>query len=325
MQAGPDDPDIGEEGYLALLARVSYDRRRAERPALPDVAAPCWDRLGDIQEEPAAKRTQRWLAQLSRYRQRPGDAADLPREDLWEEQIARAGPVEICLDEDDDVQTEARPPPAVQCRPVPSVPLMVSALQVRPPPLTVTLCRGEGPCPSARPVPAFLAEENNNNNNTPPAQPLPPPVLLRSQPVPVPSVGQPSDVSFAHQSPPIGNDSVLKALLLDPASRKRPLSPPPQPPPRQTLPDDTDILRRRLMGLRDPIPTTRPKTPEPEPKAVPAIPTVPAAPASPPPRSHLVVPCLKDSYKKTSVLKHLLYRYCTTFEGSADNIKKDGL
>ena len=47
--------------------------------------------LTDIKEEPAAKRTQMWLAQLGRYRQKSlQEEIDRNQEDLWQEQIARA-------------------------------------------------------------------------------------------------------------------------------------------------------------------------------------------------------------------------------------------
>ena len=94
-----------------------------------------------------------------------------------------------------------------------------------------------------------------------------------------------------------GSSSVLKMLLMDPNARKRPLSPPPNPVQNKRNPnafsnkigespmnnnsadekstesenafkkfygapntnDDTDILRRRLLGIRDPTPQTTPQ------------------------------------------------------------------
>jgi hypothetical protein len=93
-----------QENYLSILAQMRAVNKRQESdkeskifveskivnetPILPPSRSP---NLTDIKEEPAAKRTQMWLAQLGRYRQKSlQEELDRNHEDLWEEQIARA-------------------------------------------------------------------------------------------------------------------------------------------------------------------------------------------------------------------------------------------
>jgi hypothetical protein len=146
-------------------------------------------------------------------------------------------------------------------------------------------------------------------------------------------------------------DSVLKSLLLDSSSRKRPISPPPPPPVavvKNPFPaDETDILRRRLLGLPDlePVPA------KPAPKFSPPSATVTSRDAdrqtsplavnlsqnfieslrnnlNPSDDARFGVADVKaprliderTSYKTTSVLKHLLHRYNAD---ATDNSKKE--
>ena len=170
----PPPKHTSQEGYLTLLAQMraqnntnhhhqqqegdflsppstlsssrSPSLRSSPRPTtvLTPMALP------DIKEEPAAKRTQMWLAQLGHYRQKSllQEEMDRNHDELWEEQIARkksaaasaAKPaaVEINLDEEDsassvdplaeirgDATASAVPPPKPVMQP------LMSALQVR--------------------------------------------------------------------------------------------------------------------------------------------------------------------------------------------------
>ena len=428
-----------EDGYLAMLANVSYNRREREpsqdwqqsiqqqqqQPQPQDLKStsnsPQWEVLKDIMEEPAAKRTQMWLAQLGQYRQKElQEEIDRSHDELWEEQIARIKhnpirspleAVEITIDED---KNEAKAIAAAtarkmeqRTRPPAMLPLMMSALQVRPAPppppppalspilsrgpspqqLTLTLHSSDGESDGSTPrkVPAYYTEESNNNNNNnnvviPRHVPLaPPPLPQRSLPIPIPRIThpvKPDGPSPKSNSPP--TDSVLKSLLLDAASRKRPISPPPKavaaaPSPaksRFSVSDETDILRRRLLGLKDVVePTASSKIVMPMPRFAPPSATVTSKDVTPlnvtSPVHHYHIspqqqqrplddgekavvvsripllslpddlsseedrsrssgeekqqpqqqqqpqqPCLNDSsYKRTSVLKHLLHRY----------------
>ena len=122
-------PTAPSNGYLNLLASLSVQQPKAlteqfgtndfsERPRKSSecstASSPPY--LPDIKEECATKRTQMWLAQLGRYRQKSfQDEMDRNHEELWEEQIAKVKhnpvrspiePIQINLAEDDE--SEAR-------------------------------------------------------------------------------------------------------------------------------------------------------------------------------------------------------------------------
>ena len=132
-----------QSGYLNLLAHLSAQRKaesdlelaaaieqQQRRPSLKNNSAaheataaatlpaglspPPY--LPDIKEESATKRTQMWLAQLGRYRQKSfQDEMDRNHDELWEEQIAKVKqcpvrspiePIEITLDQDENSTAE---------------------------------------------------------------------------------------------------------------------------------------------------------------------------------------------------------------------------
>ncbi len=118
LSVGSDDKSHTSEQVMAQLPpppppppllptrKPSVSRSPSLSPPATAIALP------DIKEEPAAKRTQMWLAQLGQYRQKSLLQEELDRnhEELWEEQISRAKrnpvrsplePVEITLDEND--------------------------------------------------------------------------------------------------------------------------------------------------------------------------------------------------------------------------------
>ena len=336
-----------EDGYLAMLANVSFSRLEGSKGSVGDwshqaptrqsTSTPHWEVLRDMQEEPAAKRTQMWLAQLGQYRHKDfQDELDRSHDELWEEQIARAKQsssnstscssnnnntscssnnnntscssnnntnttttnvrssieaVEITIDDDDDDEAKAV---EKKSRPPRLLPMMMSALQVHPAPppppppalspiasrgpspqrvtLTLHTSEGESQGSSPRRVPAFYAEDtnnNNNNNNVAITRHVPlatPPLPQRSLPIPIPrshnnnnnnnknsnNILKSENSAKSQISHP--TDSVLKSLLLESSSRKRPISPTPPPPTAASKPfpvDETDILRRRLLGLPD--------------------------------------------------------------------------
>ena len=318
-----------EDGYLAMLANVSFSRMEGnsnsskdwtqQAPAqqqLKASSAPNWEVLKDMQEEPAAKRTQMWLAQLGQYKQKEyQEELDRSHDELWEEQIARAKlsnstnnnnsnvrssieAVEITIDDEDEeakaVEKKARPPRLL--------PMMMSALQVHPappppPPPALSPIASRGPSPQRvtlmlhnsegesqgssppRRVPAFYSDEsnNNNNNNIVVHRHVPlatPPLPQRSLPIPIPRSHNNINNHHSNNSSSCNNslkseistksfpasgqtDSVLKSLLLESTSRKRPISPPPAPAVKSPA-EETDILRRRLLGLPDLEPVAKP-------------------------------------------------------------------
>ena len=139
IQAQTQQP---QSGYLNLLAHLSAQRKaesdlelaaaieQQRRPSLKNNSAheattatlitsaglspPPY--LPDIKEESATKRTQMWLAQLGRYRQKSfQDEMDRNHDELWEEQIAKVKqcpvrspiePIEITLDQDENSTAE---------------------------------------------------------------------------------------------------------------------------------------------------------------------------------------------------------------------------
>ena len=171
-------PTAPSNGYLNLLASLSVQQPKAhtehfgtndlERPRKSSecstASSPPY--LPDIKEECATKRTQMWLAQLGRYRQKSfQDEMDRNHEELWEEQIAKVKhnpvrspiePIQINLEDDENEareathvsaaeevrgglkpQAEVIAPPALPVRksiaPPRMIPLM-SALECYPPP-----------------------------------------------------------------------------------------------------------------------------------------------------------------------------------------------
>ena len=214
-QVPPPQP---QSGYLNLLAHLSAQRKaesdlelaaiEQRRPSLKNSEATLITSgpppyLPDIKEESATKRTQMWLAQLGRYRQKSfQDEMDRNHDELWEEQIAKVKqcpvrspiePIEITLEDDstenataaEEVRGGLKPkleagiptPPAPVAPPAPTlappvrklaprgmIPLMMSALECYPPPRR----------PSSPPANAASTPAKENANLIRPATPVSP-------------------------------------------------------------------------------------------------------------------------------------------------------
>lgn len=133
-------PHQTQQSYMDLLAQIRASNENSDKtsssqytppsstpslvketaPALTEVTRDSLPALPDIKEEPAAKRTQMWLAQLGNYKEKTiQEDLDRNHDELWEEQIARvrknaiqlSAPrkaVEIVLD-DDASSTDSHP------------------------------------------------------------------------------------------------------------------------------------------------------------------------------------------------------------------------
>ena len=168
-------PQAQPQGYLSLLAHLSAQRKAEQNSDLSEQIRsaesdqPIRDQqqrsqsessiapyLSDMKEEPAAKRTQMWLAQLGQYKHKPTsvggmaggspaseaigfqDEIDRNHDELWEEQIAKAKshpvksplePIEITIvdqENDNDLNSGCKailPPPMVSRPPTPLSPI----------------------------------------------------------------------------------------------------------------------------------------------------------------------------------------------------------
>ena len=171
-------PQAQPQGYLSLLAHLSAQRKAEQNSVLSEqIRSAESDQqirdqqqrsqsessiapyLSDMKEEPAAKRTQMWLAQLGQYKHKPAhpvggvahcggspgastigfqDEIDRNHDELWEEQIAKAKshpvksplePIEITIvdqENDNDLNSGCKailPPPMVSRPPTPLSPI----------------------------------------------------------------------------------------------------------------------------------------------------------------------------------------------------------
>jgi len=350
-----------ERRYVEFLEQVRLQREEHERERAVKVVGDAHlhggevhqPGLADLKEECAVQRTRMWLAQLGRYRQHALAQEELDRshDELWEEQIARASAKGGRADVNVDVEMKKPANPAAAFRPwgprPPSRPAPSATItRPQPPPAEETIA-----LPRAAFVPDF--SKISAAAGPPPPKKTPPPVILPlendipsdlSSPERRSSGGAASEeeLQAAAKGAP-EDDSVLKSLLLDRFSRKRPYEEPPKPPtlpkfkpPSHAAEDTNDILRRRLLGIKDPLP-------EPPKSHLPVAP----APTRPSMGKPVAKPAAKESdcdrddkhhpnpgeddargeedreeekrrlsiYSRTSVLKHLLHRY-TAAEGA---------
>ena len=326
--------NMGSSPSRTFLTKLSSSNGNfiASPPRSPSRSPSRSPMLPDIKEEPAAKRTQMWLAQLGRYRQRSLFQEELDRnhEELWEEQIAKAktqasklplAPVEITLDEE---------PPTLEKKdqnPVPIEPLtqppkpnfvgmfpLMSALQVHPPPrpkaapsATITRPPSEEETPPTLNLTTLPAKylRLSDDSVEPKKDQAPRKDILQiteefKTDEQLPVVKDTIEPMDKEKSEPVDitkepemNSSVLKSILLEGgSSRKRSslTNTAPTPKPGWLAKDNNnssscnDILRRRLLGIKDPIcaasaPTSNPSWV----KSPPSRPTFA-------PNNHLLIP-----------------------------------
>ncbi|CAB4065424.1 unnamed protein product [Lepeophtheirus salmonis] len=245
----PADPPSSQQdaGYLSLLAHISSAQRRvAEKEEALRSDSP------SLPEEPAAKRTQMWLAQLGRYRQKSVQyEIEKNHEELWEEQIAKIkqNPREEEDDEEggylhlggveEHEQEHHHHVPGLIMTEEANIKEERAAEEER-------IIMGEPHDPLQLQLQAY---EDQRGVSPPPSSPH-----QLKHIVSLPNTHSPPSTCKNEDDPELisSDGSVLKSILLDRIGRKRPsLDPTPVPPKANHQEDSTDILRRRLLGLKE--------------------------------------------------------------------------
>ena len=316
----PQEAYQRNQAYINLLATLRAHNDQGEKRQVEEQSqVPIQHRstrspnLEDLKEEPAAKRTQMWLAQLGQYQQKSlQEELDRNHDQLWEEQIARvkANPVKSPLEPEeiviDDPAPEKQKQDISEEKPQPNMmfPLM-SALEVHPPPLGFKMKRK----PSATitrppaveeepkqvrllsPLQKKVGENQELPKNEEKKITLPLehnlPELYSEEKETIATVPEQKEEKVEEEEPV----SFLKSILLDRMSRKRP-SLDQKPLIRPVVKSEpNDILRSRLLGLPPVLENTEPK------------------PKMKKEDEPVVKKQEKSSYAHKSVLKHLLFRY----------------
>ena len=263
-----------QDSYLSLLAQFaakeSEERSLAEESSSMGAgsrqAAPA---ILPAKEESSVKRTQLWLQQVNKYRHKPPkEELDANHEQLWEQQISRVKrnpvrsplePVEIVIEDDGEksgCSFEGSPRHTIRSS--------VSRRST----LTNNNAMQEGSV-------VYQAGASYTSPLVfPPAGCPTPPIRI---PTPHQAAATPPPPAFspspnASPAPPLEEGGLLKSLLMDNRKRKRSSSkelgsdpnPKKSPSPRLSLPrpaaatpepplsSDTDILRKVLMGIKEP-------------------------------------------------------------------------
>merc|ERR1719323_1454640 len=274
-----------QESYLSLLAQ--FAAKESEERSLAENANGESSSMGARQppaippakEESSVKRTQLWLQQVNKYRHKPPkEELDANHEQLWEQQISRVKrnpvrsplePVEIVIEDDGEKSGssfEGSPRHTIRSSVSRRSTLTNNNIQEGSVVYQANLAPAAGaaasytsplvfPGPAGCPTPPIRIP-------TPQAAATPPP----------PASFSPSPI--ASPAPPLEEGGLLKSLLMDNRKRKRSSSkelgsdpnPKKSPSPRLSLPrltaatpdppsSETDILRKVLMGIKDPQPS----------------------------------------------------------------------
>jgi hypothetical protein len=266
-----------QDSYLSLLAQFakkeSEERSLAENSngELSSMGARQAPAILPAKEESSVKRTQMWLQQVNKYRHKPPkEELDANHEQLWEQQISRVKrnpvrsplePVEIVIEDDGEKSGssfEGSPRHTIRSSVSRRSTLTNNNIQEG----SVVYQAGAAsynsplvfPGPAGCPTPPIRIP-------TPQAAATPPPPAFSPSP-------------NASPAPPMEEGGLLKSLLMDNRKRKRSSSkelgsdpnPKKSPSPRLSLPrptaatpepppSETDILRKVLMGIKDPQPS----------------------------------------------------------------------
>jgi len=275
-----------QDSYLSLLAQ--FAKKESEERSLAEKANGESSSMGARQQAPAilpakeessVKRTQMWLQQVNKYRHKPPkEELDANHEQLWEQQISRVKrnpvrsplePVEIVIEDDGEKSGssfEGSPRHTIRSSVSRRSTLTNNNIQEGSVVYQANLAPAAGasasytsplvfPGPAGCPTPPIRIP-------TPQAAATPPP----------PASFSPSPI--ASPAPPMEEGGLLKSLLMDNRKRKRSSSkelgsdpnPKKSPSPRLSLPrpaaatpeppsSETDILRKVLMGIKDPQPS----------------------------------------------------------------------
>ena len=267
-----------QESYLSLLAQ--FAKKESEERSLTENANGESSSTGarppailPAKEESSVKRTQMWLQQVNKYRHKPPkEELDANHEQLWEQQISRVKrnpvrsplePVEIVIEDDGEKSSfEGSPRHTIRSS--------VSRRST----LTNNNNNGEGSVVYHQPNLAS-ASYTSPLVFPPPSQCPTPPIRI---PTPQAAGTPPPPSPNANPASPPEEGGLLKSLLMDNRKRKRSSSkelgsdpnPKKSPSPRLSLPrpvaatpeppsSDTDILRKVLMGIKDPQPSASAK------------------------------------------------------------------
>jgi len=327
-----------QESYLSLLAQLAK-KESEERFAESNQSSSTATRPSAIlpaKEESSVKRTQMWLQQVNKYRHKPPkEEMDANHEQLWEQQISRVKrnpvrsplePVEIVIEDDGEKCPSAASSPRRIIRM--SQGRRSTITNNNQESMSVYQASIVAPCsPLVFPIPC----------------PTPPMRVATPMAAPTPPPSHPSPAT----TPAPEEGGLLKSLLMDNRKRKRSSSKDTdsnskksslphlaKPPTAAEAATETDILRKMLMGIKDPQgqvkdtprqsleaagrsqdpPTPRRSTeanrqPEEAQRAnLPKTETATMA-TEEKPRGK------EPAYAKTSVLKHLLHR----FTGNTDH------
>ena len=275
-----------QDSYLSLLAQ--FAKKESEERSLAENANGESSSMGARQpailpakEESSVKRTQMWLQQVNKYRHKPPkEELDANHEQLWEQQISRVKrnpvrsplePVEIVIEDDGEKSGssfEGSPRHTIRSSVSRRSTLTNNNIQEG----SVVYQANLAPAPASYTSP--LVFPGPAGCPTPPIR-IPTPQAAATPPPPAFS---PSP--NASPAPPLEEGGLLKSLLMDNRKRKRSSSkelgsdpnPKKSPSPRLSLPrpaaatpeppsSETDILRKVLMGIKDPQPSAAKETP----------------------------------------------------------------
>merc|ERR1719507_2930379 len=268
-----------QDSYLSLLAQ--FAKKESEERSLAENANGESSSMGarppailPAKEESSVKRTQMWLQQVNKYRHKPPkEELDANHEQLWEQQISRVKrnpvrsplePVEIVIEDDGEKSGssfEGSPRHTIRSSVSRRSTLTNNNIQEGSVVYQANLAPAASytsplvfPGPAGCPTPPIRIP-------TPQAAATPPPPAFSPSP-------------NASPAPPLEEGGLLKSLLMDNRKRKRSSSkelgsdpnPKKSPSPRLSLPrpaaatpeppsSETDILRKVLMGIKDPQPS----------------------------------------------------------------------
>jgi len=267
-----------QDSYLSLLAQ--FAKKESEERSLAENANGESSSMGarppailPAKEESSVKRTQLWLQQVNKYRHKPPkEELDANHEQLWEQQISRVKrnpvrsplePVEIVIEDDGEKSGSS-----FEGSPRHTIRSSVSRRST----LTNNNIQEGSVVYQANLAPAG-ASYTSPLVFPPAACPTPPIRIPTPQAAATPPPPSFSPSPNASPAPPPEEGGLLKSLLMDNRKRKRSSSkelgsdpnPKKSPSPRLSLPrpaatpeppsSDTDILRKVLMGIKDPQPS----------------------------------------------------------------------
>ena len=276
-----------QDSYLSLLAQ--FAKKESEERSLAENANGESSSMGARQapailpakEESSVKRTQLWLQQVNKYRHKPPkEELDANHEQLWEQQISRVKrnpvrsplePVEIVIEDDGEKSGssfEGSPRHTIRSSVSRRSTLTNNNIQEG----SVVYQANLAPAGATSYTSPLVFPGQAAGCPTPPIR-IPTPQAAATPPPPAFS---PSP--NASPAPPLEEGGLLKSLLMDNRKRKRSSSkelgsdpnPKKSPSPRLSLPrpaaatpeppsSETDILRKVLMGIKDPQPSAAAK------------------------------------------------------------------